>query len=185
MSKNELRVIARIVLIGVGLYVLLQTLINVLSGILTILIVGSAVKEKSMMITAFVINIVLALLAAFFLARYATRFSAKIIESEPVDDTQISSLAVTFRLVCIVAGLLYLYWTIFGSISTIVWYISAKLSHAMVSTLAQLWSEVIKCVIQIGLGIYLVLGAPRFVRWQVKKTISQCNKTIEQQPTWR
>jgi hypothetical protein len=49
----------------------------------------------------------------------------------------------------------------------------------------QLWPEVVKCVLMLGMGIYLVCGAPGFVRWQVKKTLKQCGKIEEQQPTWR
>jgi hypothetical protein len=185
MSKNELRVIARIVLIGAGLYVLLQTALSVLSTLPIMLTVARADVINAMTITAMAIYIVLTLAAVYFLIRIADRFSAKIVEYEPIDDTQISWLAVAFRLVCVTAGILFIYWTIFGSITTIGWYISAKLSNQMTSMYHQLWPEVVKCVIMLGLGIYLACGAPGFVRWQVKKTLKQCSKIEEQQPTWR
>ena len=184
MSKNELRVIARIILIGIGLYVLLHTLINVLSGILTILTVGAAGVEKSAIITASTINVVLMLAAVYFLARIADRFSAKIVETEAVDDTQISWLAVAFRLVCITAGLLFLYWTILNLIPALFWYIKAKSGHEIMTKYQHLWPEIVKCVIMLGAGIYLACGAPGFVRWQVRRTLKQCSKAEEQRPPW-
>jgi hypothetical protein len=185
MSKNELRVIARIVLIGAGLYVLLQIALSILVTLPIMLTVASADVINAMTITAMAIYIVLALAAVYFLVRIADRIASRIVESEQVDDTQISCLAVAFRLVCVTAGVLFIYWTIFGSIATISFYISAKLSNQMTSMYHQLWPEVVKCVLMLGMGIYLVCGAPGFVRWQVKKTLKQCGKIEEQQPTWR
>jgi divalent metal cation (Fe/Co/Zn/Cd) transporter len=184
MSKNELRVIARIMLIGVGLYVLLQTALSILATVPLMLTVARNEVINAMTITAMAIYIMLTLAAVYFLVRVADRISSKIIESEPVDDTQISWLAVAFRLVCVTAGILFIYWTIFGSIATIGWYISAKFSHEITSIYQHLWPEVVKCVIMLGLGIYLACGAPGFVRWQVKRTLKQCSKIEEKQPIY-
>jgi hypothetical protein len=185
MSKNELRVLAKIMLIGVGLYVLLQI---ALSFLVTLPIMLTVARDEMMnvtTITVMAIYVVLALAAIYFLVRIAGPISSRIVESEQVDDIQISWLAVAFRLVCVTAGVLFIYWTIFGSFATISFYISAKLSHQTTSMYPQLWSEVVKFVIMLGMSIYLVCGAPGFVRWQVKKTLKQCSKIEEQQPTWR
>jgi divalent metal cation (Fe/Co/Zn/Cd) transporter len=181
MSKNELRVIAKIMLIGVGLYVLLQTALSILTTVPIMLTVARNEVINAMTITAMAIYFMLALAAVYFLVRVADRISSKIVESEPVDDTQISWLAVAFRLVCVTAGVLFIYWTIFGG-SIIAWYITAKLSHEMTSISQQLWPEVVKCVLMLGMSIYLACGAPGFVRWQVKMTLKQCSKIEEQQP---
>jgi len=185
MSKNELRVLAKIMLIGVGLYVLLQTALSVLATLPLMLTFAGNETMNAMTITAIVIYIILALAAVYFLVRIAGRISSRIVESEPVDDTQISWLAVAFRLVCVTAGILFIYWTIFGSIGTISFYISAKLSNQMTSIYQHLLPEVVKCVLMLGMGVYLVYGAPGFVHWQVKKTIKQCSKIEEQQPSRR
>jgi hypothetical protein len=183
MSKNELRVIARIMLIGVGLYVLLQTLLIVLSSIASFpMIVSSQIKPGPLMIIiSLCIYAALAMAAAYFLVRCSNRFSAKIVESEPVEDTQVSWLAVAFRLICVSAGVLFLYWSVPNLIMTLHTYMTIKPNQHYMSAK----SDIVKYVIMLGLSIYLAYGAPGFVRWQVKKTIRQCNKTIEQQPTWR
>jgi hypothetical protein len=172
MSKNELRVIARIVLIGVGLYVLLQTVLGILTGILMILTVASADVKNTMIITSFAVYVMLAVAAVYFLARIADRFSTKIVAPEPADDSQISWIAAAFRLVCVTVGILFLYWTAYSSIATLVFYISVKSSQYSPT----FKGEIVKCAVMLGLGIYLACGAPGFVRWQVKKTLEQCRK---------
>jgi hypothetical protein len=184
MSRNELRVIARIALISVGLYLLLQAALSILTILPLALTATSDELKNNTTIIAIAIYGVLTASAIYFLVRLADRFAVKITKSEVVDDTQISWLAVAFRLVCITVGIIYLYQTIFGLIPALSWYIQAKLGNETMSRYQHLWPEIVKLIVMLGLSIYLVCGAPGFVRWQVKKTIRQCNKTIEQQPTW-
>jgi hydrogenase-4 membrane subunit HyfE len=106
MSKNELRVIARIMLIGVGLYVLLQTFLTVLSNLAaTPFVASEETRAMSKIIVSLGIYALMALATVYFLARCTARCSAKIVESEPVDDAQISWLAVAFRLICVTTGI--------------------------------------------------------------------------------
>jgi len=183
MSRNELRVIARIVLISVGLYVLIQTALSILTILPLALTVTRDELKNNTTIIAMVIYVVLSVSAIYFLIRLADRFSDKIAKSEDVDDSQISWLAAAFRLVCITVGLIYLYRTIFNFIPSLGLYIQAKLRNDTISRYQYLWPEIVKQIVMLGLSIYLAYGAPHFVRWQVKKTIRQCNKTTERQPT--
>jgi len=182
MSKNELRIIARIMLISIGLYVLLQTFLTALSSIATLPILASAqIKEMPLIITAICIYAVLALASVYFLIRCANRFSTKITEPEPVDDMQVSWLAIALRLICVSAGVLFLYWSVPNLIMTLYTYMIYKPYQHYMSPK----SDIVKYVIMLGLSIYLASGAPRFVRWQVRKTLKQCSKIEEQQPSWR
>jgi hypothetical protein len=38
------------------------------------------------------------------------------------------------------------------------------------------WERVLGWFVLLAMGIYLICGAPHFVRWQVKKTVEQCRK---------
>jgi cytosine/uracil/thiamine/allantoin permease len=176
-------VIARIALISVGLYVLLQAVLSILSSLPLILTVAHDELKNVITITAILIYVLLAASAVYFLTRVADRFAVKIADSEDVDDSQISWLAAAFRIVCVTVGLTYLYRSILSFIPSISWYIQAKLGNGTMSRYQFLWPEIVKLIVMLGLSIYLIYGAPHFVRWQVKKTIKQCNKTIEQQPT--
>lgn len=184
MSRNELRVIAKITLIGVGLYVVLQTFLTILSNLAAIPLVASAKADMPIIIIAFVIYIVITLAVLYFLVRYANRFSDKIVENEPIDDTQISGIAVAFRLVCVITGILFLYWSIPSLIFALYNYIanmnnkSGQIYMYMSSKI-----DIAKYILLLGLGVYLAYGAPGFVRWQVIRTLKQCGKIEEQQTT--
>jgi hypothetical protein len=186
MSKNELRVIARIMLIGVGLNVFLQTFLTVLSSLAMAPFVTSAeIKVMPMIIVTLGIYALTALATIYFLARCANRCAAKIVEYESVDDTQILWLAVAFRLICVTAGVLFLYWSVTNIIATFGMYLSmymnTKPGQQYLSMLSK--ADIIKYVVMLGFSIYLAYGAPGFVRWQVRRTLKQCGKIVEQQPT--
>ncbi|MGD0077265.1 MAG: hypothetical protein ABSB91_01415 [Sedimentisphaerales bacterium] len=178
MSKTELRVISRIVLIGVGMYVLLQTLLTILSSIASLLFATSSAIKASMIIVFMAIHALLAIMAVYFLVRCANSISAKIVEPVPEEDTQVSWLAAAFRLVCVTTGILLLFWTIPSSIFTLHFYMNSGLDPWY----QQAGPEFAKIIIMLVLIIYLLFGAPGFVRWQVKRTLKQCSKFEEQKP---
>ena len=178
MSRNELRVIARIMLIGVGLYVVLQTFLTILGSFAMMPFVESSKIPVPVLIAAVAIYVVITLAAVYFLFRCANSFSTKIIEYEPIDDTQISWLAAAFRLVCVTAGIMFLYWNLYSSVGTMLFYMSVKYGQQS----PMLINEIAKCIVLLVIGIYLACGAPGFVRWQVRRTLKQCGKIEEQQP---
>jgi hypothetical protein len=185
MSKNELRVMARIMLIGVGLYVLLQTFLTLIGGIMMMPFVESAKTQVPLFIAAVTIYAVITLAVVYVLFRCANRFSTKIVESEPVDDAQISWLAVAFRLICVVAGVLFLYWLVPQMIATVFNYITNMNNNKSGQIYMYMSSkiDIAQYVILLALSIYLACGAPGFVQWQVRRTLKQCGKIEEKQPT--
>ena len=185
MSKNELRMIARIVLVSVGLYVLLQTLLTILSSLAMMPFVEFSKTQILVSIVAVAIYIVITLAVVYFLFRSANRFSDKIVEYEHIDDTQISGIAVAFRLVCVTAGILFLYWSVPSLIATVYTYIlniNNEPNQRYIYMSSKI--DIAKYVLLLVLSIYLAYGAPGFVRWQVRRTLKQCGKTEEQKPTW-
>jgi hypothetical protein len=189
MSKNELRVIARIILIGVGLYVLLQTLMTTLGSIAIMPFIEPSSKAQfTVFIAAIAIYIAIIAVAIYFLFRCANWCSAKIVESNSVDDSQISWLPVAFRLICVTAGVLFLYWSTPNLIVTVCNYI-ANMNINNKSGMRHIYigmssiADIAKCVVLLAISIYLACGAPAFVRWQVRRTLKQCGKIEEQKPT--
>jgi hypothetical protein len=190
MSRNELHVIARIVLIGTGLYIFLSIFLNILSSFASLPFVPSASRmEMSIWVPiALGIYAIVAAAAVYFLVRCANQFSDKIAGAEPVDDTQVSWLAVAFRLVCVTTGVLFIYWSVPQLMVTVFNYIM-NMNNADKSGMRTMYigmssiTEIIKYIIMLGIGIYMAYGAPAFVSWQVKMTLKQCGKLVEQQPT--
>ena len=182
MSRNELNVIARIVLVGVGIYVILQTLSSVFSIMVAMPMLASAGVEKMpMAVISLGIYAIITIAAVYFLFRCAKRISSKIVGPEMADETQVSWLAVGFRLVCVSAGILFLYWSVPNLIASLVMYMNFKSGQQM-----YIYSrpDIARYIVLLVLSIYFAFGAPGFVRWQVKRTLKQCGKFEEQKPPW-
>jgi len=94
-------------------------------------------------------------------------------------DSQMHWLPVAFRLVCIAGGLYGLYLVLFQVPYFIIQYISY--THSQLTTVYGQWitERVLSLLIVLAIAIYLLCGAPHFVRWQVKKTLEQCKKQSE------
>ena len=186
MSKNELNVIARIVLVGVGIYVILQTLSSVFSIMVAMPMLASAGVEKMpMAVISLGIYAIITIAAVYFLFRCAKRISSKIVGPEPADETQVSWLAVAFRLMCVSVGVLFIYWSLPNLIVTLSMFMNNKSGQPGQQYIYMSSKpDIIRYVIMLILSIYFALGAPGFVRWQVKRTLKQCSKFEEQKPPW-
>ncbi|MGA2172902.1 MAG: hypothetical protein ABSG82_07835 [Sedimentisphaerales bacterium] len=186
MSKNELRMIARIMLIGTGLYMLLQALLNFLGSIAIMQFIESAKIQVPLLIAAVAIYAVILLMGGYFLFRCENFFSTKIVESDSIDNSQISWLAVAFRLICVIAGVLFLFWTVPNLIVTVLSYImnmNNKSGQQHIYIGMSSITDIAKYIVLLAISIYLACGAPGFVRWQVRRTLRQCSKIEEQLPT--
>ena len=180
MSRYELNIIARIVLIGVGLYVVLQMFLNILQSIAIWPLAKVSEPSVYMVFIALGIYVIILAAAVYFLFRCANRISAKILGPEQVVDTQVYWLAVAFRLICVCVGILFLYWSIPDLFSSLFMYMNCK-DQKYVYMMSRPY--IARDIVLLGLGIYFALGAPGFVRWQVKRTLKQCSKFEEQKPS--
>jgi hypothetical protein len=182
MSKVELQVIARIILISVGLYVLLQTFLSIFSTVAAMpIFVSTGVGKMPIIIIALGIYATITMAMVYFLFRCANRLSAKIVGAESADDTHVSWLAVAFHLMCVSAGVLFLYWSIPELIVSISMYLNFK-SGQQVYVYSR--PDIVRYIVMLVISIYFAFGASGFVRWQVKRTLRQCSKYEEQKPTW-
>jgi hypothetical protein len=91
-------------------------------------------------------------------------------------DKEIPWFPLAVRLSCIFAGL-YLMSTVLYNLMRFLtllrWYVERDLfSNSAQSPLP----EIFRLTIIFAVGIYLLFGAPHFVRWQVKKTLEQCRE---------
>lgn len=186
MSKNELRVMARIMLIGVGLYMFMQAFLAFLGSIAMMPFIEYAKTQVPLAIAAIAVYVVIILAGVYFLFRCENLFSAKIVESDTVDETQTSWLAVAFRLICVTAGVLFLYWSVPNLIVTVFHYImnmNNKSGQQTIYTGMSSIADIAKYVVLLVISIYLACGAPGFVRWQVRRTLKQCSEIEQEKPT--
>jgi hypothetical protein len=101
-------------------------------------------------------------------------------------DSHILWLPAALRLVCIAAGLYSLnlvIWNTTRILATYLMYRSQIHGHTTFSRRVLSTESLLSCLVMAALGIYLVCGAPHFVRWQLKKTLKQCKQFAEKETT--
>jgi len=129
----------------------------------------------------------IALVIIYLLFRCEKLISSKIVDIDSSDETQVSWITAAFRLVCVGAGVLFLFWSGRDLMATIFTFIVNMKSTSMGSGQQKIYignSSIIafaKDLVLLGISIYLAYGAPGFVEWQVKRTLKQCRKIEERQ----
>ncbi len=130
-------------------------------------------------------------LLVYFLIYQHDKLAKKIVGSEqlPEPDSQIQWLPVALRLICIAGGIYFL--------STVLWH-TTRVMGQLARFKAETYSvngttytrfytgfapfsfrNLLPWIIMLICGVYLLCGAPHFVRWQVKKILQQCKDRVE------
>jgi hypothetical protein len=175
---NDLRKLARIILVGLGIYVLVKYGIGLFAGLPYLFYGESPLPEFAVVqLVSFVLATVCLSLVIYALVWKTDFWSAKIAGPDERDGAEIWWLPFAFRLASVCAGILYLSWAISALASITVRYI--QMMDPRFTFRPMPWHNVVGWVIQLGLAIYLLCGAPHFVRWQVKKTIEHCRRWEE------
>jgi hypothetical protein len=191
---NDTRSFARVVLSATGIFFAIRLIPNIIYSVAIRLINPSpasfVIAGLSVLLSVLCIG---ALYYVFFYKR--DWLAQKIIGKEqlPQGASQIPALPVVFRLIGVFAGLyclnsalwrlmvvlqrLSLYFKNFGGFS-------GRPGFSTIFTGPSVFSfaDLFYLLATIIIGVYLLAGAPHFVRWQVKKTLEQC-KELEQTET--
>lgn len=83
-----------------------------------------------------------------------------------------------YRLVCFIAGLLVLYEMHKPLYRLFIYLVQSREFQSHV-TAGQMLAPLAGQMILLPVGIYLILGAPAFVRWQVRKARAMMENTTE------
>ena len=123
----------------------------------------------------------------YFLVLKSDKWTRKLIANEIEPDSSPTpeiTLTMAFRLVSVGVGLycaLSFIWTcsnILANLIRTMKYNQQNTEYRQFYTSGYL-SEILPSVLLLALAVYLLCGAPHFVRWQVKKTLKLCNKPEE------
>ena len=175
---NDLSKLARIIIIGLGIYILLE------SGLALFAILPHLVMSPSDVFGAtggFLVlfyplpRIALGSLIIYLVVSREEFFVRKIVGNQESQKTDVWWLPFSFRLTVVLAGIFYIYWAIQQIVSTIRLYFVTSRQIPVYSGVFSLLGQ----IILLAGGIYLLCGAPHFVRWQVRKTIEQCKRIEE------
>ena len=132
-------------------------------------------------ITALILSLIVGLIiwALIYFSMYNRTFLAKkIIGAEDITDDSSSYpwFPAAMRMGCVFAGLYCLYISATKSAQLLYFVMIYKMSVSDSSLWPKFGADYILPCLLIIPAIYLLFGAPHFVRWQVKKTIEQCCK---------
>ncbi len=176
---NPMRTVAKIVLISVALYFLIHMAFSLSVYTITILTTHFPDSGNALYLIFIISYWILAgLLLIYFLIIKADFLAGKIVveEEQKEELKNIFWLPAAFKLVFVIGGIFLLY----RSIPDIIWIISSLInierynvgsaSDVMYSARAITW------IVQLAIGIYLILGAPYFARWHVKKILESAKE---------
>jgi hypothetical protein len=184
---NKMHTLAKIMLSGIGIFFAIR-LLSTIPTLLWVAITQSSDLSLPLALfwTAFLGLCLAALLYVFLYRRehLAKRIVGAGELAEP--DSHMLWLPAALRLVCIAAGLYSLNlvtWNTTRILATYLMYKSHIHAHTTFTRSVLSTESLLSCLVMAALGIYLVCGAPHFVRWQLKKTLKQCKQFAEKETT--
>jgi hypothetical protein len=172
---NKMHIMARIVFAALAIYLMIG-LIPYVIGSVALFFQTGGIFSRIWWSVASVVVVLLFAAAVYYglihkrdaLARYAVGNGGI---AEP--QTPVQWLPVAFRLICVVAGMIFLYrfvTRIHISLQALVYLTKADQPLGANWRWRQIWES----VILLPFAVYLLCGAPHFVRWHVRKTLELC-----------
>ncbi len=175
---SDLHKLARIILVGLGIYVLVNQGIGIVATLPYLFYGESSLGVYAIArFISFAIMAVCIGLVIYVMICKADSLSVKMIDVYESDQAKVWWLPFAFRLAAVCAGIIVLSWSISRITSTIASY--AQMMSLSSSRASIPWQMLLGWIIQLALAIYLICGAPHFVRWQVRKTLEHCERWEE------
>ncbi len=171
---NDLRKLSRILLIGLGIYLLINIIIPILSSIPNL--INSPVQGIFYeTIISYMYYAALMITIIFFLIKMADFWADKIvgINKPPQENEKIFWIPVAFRLSAVLIGLYWIYEFLPIVLSDAVRFIFFRKEYGLTLSDYLNVKYFVSVAVQISLLIYLLCGAPHFMRWHTKKILEQ------------
>jgi hypothetical protein len=172
---NKMHTLTKIILSAIGIFFSIR-LLSQMPAIFWFYSKPSWETASSLLLSLLLIaGLITVLLYLFFYKREG--LAKKIVGSEQLLEpaSQIQWLPVALRLICIAGGIYFL--------SNVLWqatHVIGQLAYFKANTHTTSYyppfnyQSLLPWIISLICGVYLLCGAPHFVRWQVKKTLQQC-----------
>jgi len=182
---NKMHTLAKIILSAIGIYFIIRLLSQLPLAIFWFYSKPSwetaATSLLALLLTA---GLIAVLLYLFFYK--SESLAKKIVGSEqlPEPGSQIQWLPVALRLICIAGGFYFLLTVLWQTTYVIGQLATFQTSSQTINGNTYITSyyppfnyrSLLPWAILLICGVYLLCGAPHFVRWQVKKILQQCSK---------
>lgn len=184
---NEFHKLTKIILICIGVNIFLNISLIVLLTMPRIFISDSSMGDINFSSIFYIVLLVMFLaLLTYFLFCRSDLWARKIVgpDSENESLPKVFWVPGIYRMVSVFSGILYLYWLVPTIISSVYSYITYK-QHQLGDSPMRMpatfsLDRVVAWIILSALCVYLLYGAPHFVRWQVKTTLDECKQPTEE-----
>ena len=187
---NKMHTLTKITLSAIGIFFTIRLLSQLPLAIFWFYSKPSWETAGSMLLSLLLVAGVVVVLLYLFIYK-SEGLAKKIVGSEqlPEPDSQIQWLPVALRLICIAGGIYLL--------NTVLWhttYVIGQFARFKAETYSVngttytrfftgfapfSFGNLLPWVIMLICGVYLLCGAPHFVRWQVKRILQQCKGQTE------
>jgi hypothetical protein len=179
---NKMHTLAKIILSAIGIFFTIRLLSQV-PAIFWFYSKSSWETAASLLLSLLLTAGLIALLLYFFFYKNES-LAKKIVGSEqlPEPDSQVQWLPVAMRLICITGGIYFLcvvFWHITEAINRFAYFKAQENARTVQYYPPLNYQSVLPWIVLLICGIYLLCGAPHFVRWQVKKILQQCKDRTE------
>ncbi len=176
---NKMHSLAKIMFAGLAIYIAILPCRNILY------VVAMAIQKRTLeslgtVSLALLITAVYLAAVFYFLIYKRDKWADKLVGTSDLSATsaRIDWLPVAYRLVSVAVGLLCVYRFFTHIVYAAGRYIAATGTNTVYQQQYKdlIIRELLGLMILIPIGIYLLCGAPHFVRWQVKKTLELCKE---------
>ncbi len=181
---NKMHTTAKIAAGITGIYLLIFTVLTLIRNLSFMFMDVGKGNMPSLMTVVISLLMTLGFAGAvfYFLIYRSDLFANKIVGKEELPDVghAFNWFPFAIRLAVMVAGFLFLQKAISLS-SNLVHYICYSFPPGAQGGMWQVYEYAVYFLIYLAISIYLLCGAPHFVRWQVKKTLDLCKEFSEKQ----
>jgi hypothetical protein len=179
---NKMHTLAKIILSAIGIYFIIRLLSQLPLAIFWLYSKPSWETAGALFFSLLLTAGLTAVLLYLFFYK-SESLAKKIVGSEqlPEPDSQIQWLPVALRLVCIAGGFYFLLTVIWHATYVINQLAFLKAQENAHTTHFPLFNyqSLLPWIVMLICGVYLLCGAPHFVRWHVKKILQQCKDKAE------
>jgi hypothetical protein len=181
---NKMHTLTKIVLSAIGIFFAIR-LLSPLSIGLSYFYSKPSLETAGALLFSLSLTAAIIIVLLYIFVYKREKLAQKIVGSEqlPEPDSQIQWLPVALRLICVAGGIYFIFtvlWRIIYIITQYAYLKAQKDAHTLYSCAPFNAFDILPCVITLICGIYLLYGAPHFVRWQTKKTLQQCATNKQQ-----
>ena len=181
---NKMHQLAKIAFVTLAVYIILGLISTIFATVNMVIIEPSLARTVSF-ISMFAITVLYLLAVIYFLIIKRDKWAKMI-----VGETEIATppgpaawFPLAYRLGCMIAGFYFIFHFasyLVREANSYVYMASHGAGHAGSTTFfSYLLQRNIAMLILLPFGIYLLCGAPHFVRWHVKKTLEICGQFAE------